>query len=70
MAQLSRRLSYANGEAYVSQLTLKVYHIQGIKNMNGEFIRRKNFDALIGTTSEALAREAFAHMDVLLSLNI
>ena len=45
---------------YLSQLGLKVYHIQRIKNENANFISRSNFDALIGASSEALACEAFA----------
>ena len=45
---------------YLSQLRLKVYHIQGMKNENADFIGCNNFDALIGASFEAFVREAFA----------
>ena len=55
---------------YLSQLRLKVYHIQGIKNENPNFISQNNFDDPIGTSCESLAREAFAQMDVHLDLGM
>ena len=49
---------------YLSQLRLTVHHIQGMKTECADYISRNNFDALIGTRSEALAKEAFRRMDV------
>ena len=34
------------------------------KNEMSDYISRNSFDALIGQSSEALAKEAFQHMDV------
>ena len=47
-----------------------MHHIPGIKNELSDYISRKNFDALIGDSSEALAREAFQRMDVQLDLSM
>ena len=55
---------------YHSQLRLTVHHIQGIKNKMADYISRNNFDALIGESSEALAKEAFQRMDVQLDLSM
>ena len=55
---------------YLSQLRLRVHHIQGVKNECADYISRNNFDALIGTRSEALAKEAFSRMDVRLDFNM
>ena len=55
---------------YWSQLHLNVYHIQGIKNENANFIGRNNLDELIGASSQAIAREAFARMDAHLDLSL
>ena len=55
---------------YLSQLRLTVHHIQGVKNECADYISRNNFDALIGARSEALAKEVFSQMDVLLDLNL
>ena len=41
-------------------LWLKVYHIQGSKNENADFIGRNNFDELIAASSESLTCKAFA----------
>ena len=41
-----------------------MHHIQGIKNEMADYISRNNFDALLGESSEALAKEAFQRMDV------
>ena len=49
---------------YLSQFRLRVHHIPGIKNELSDYISRNNFDALIGQSSEALAKEAFQRMDV------
>ena len=49
---------------YLSQFRLTVHHISGIKNELSDYISRNNFDALIGESSEALAKEAFQRMDV------
>ena len=50
--------------SYLSQFRLTVHHIPGIKNELCDYISRNNFDALIGESSEALAKEAFPRMDV------
>ena len=55
---------------YLSQFRLTVHHIPGIKNELSDYISRNNFDALIGESSEALAREAFQCMDVQLDLSM
>ena len=55
---------------YLSQLRLIVHHIPGIKNELSDYISRNNFDALIGESSEALAKEAFQRMDVQLDLSM
>ena len=55
---------------YLSQLRLMVHHIQGVKNECADYVSRNNFDALIGARSEALAKEAFSHMEVHLDLNM
>ena len=55
---------------YLSQFRLKVHHIPGIKNELSDYISRNNFDALIGESSEALAKEAFQRMDVQLDLSM
>ena len=49
---------------YLSQFRLTVHHIPGMKNEQSDYISRNNFDALIGESSEALAKEAFQRMDV------
>ena len=55
---------------YLSQFWLTVHHIRGIKNELSDYISRNNFDALIGGSSEALAKEAFQRMDVQLDLSM
>ena len=55
---------------YLCQFRLTVHHIQGIKNELSDYISRNNFDALIGESSEALAKEAFQRMDVQLDLSM
>ena len=55
---------------YLSQFRLTVHDIPGIKNELSDFISRNNFDALIGESSEALAREAFQRVDVKLDLSM
>ena len=52
------------GWTYLSQPRLTVHHIPGIKNELSDYMSRNNFDALIGESSEALAKEAFQRMDV------
>ena len=49
----------------LSQFRLTVHHIAGIQNELSDYISRNNFDALIGESSEALAKEAFQRMDFL-----
>ena len=53
---------------YLSQFRLTVHHIPGMQNELSDYISRNNFDALIGESSEALAKEAFQRMDVQLDL--
>ena len=55
---------------YLSQFRLTVHHIPGRKNELSDFLSRNNFDALIGESSEALAKEAFQRMDVQLDLSM
>ena len=55
---------------YLSQFTLTVHHIQGIKNETADYISRDNFDAILGESLEALAKEAFQRMDVQLDLSM
>ena len=55
---------------YLSQFSLTVHHIPGIKNEMSDYISRNNFDALIGESSETLAKEAFQRMDVQLELSM
>ena len=50
---------------YLSQFRLTVHHISGIQNELSDWISRNNFDALIGESSEAIAKEAFQLMDFL-----
>ena len=49
---------------YLSQFRLTVHHIQGIKNGMADYISRNTFDALLGESSEASAKQAFKRMDV------
>ena len=55
---------------YLSQLRLSVHHIQGVKNECAYYIRRNNFDDMIRTRSEELAKEAFSCIDVHLDLSM
>ena len=55
---------------YLSQFRLTVHHILGIENKLSDYISRINFDALIGESCEALAKEAFQRMDVQLDLSM
>ena len=55
---------------YLRQFRLTVHHIPGIKNELSDYIWRNNFNALIGESSEALAKEAFQRMDVQLDLSM
>ena len=55
---------------YLSPFRLTVHHIQGIKNEMADYISRNNFDALLGESSEALAKEVFQRMDVQLDLSM
>ena len=43
---------------------------EGVKSECADYISRNDFDDLIGTRSEALAKEAFSRMDVRLDLNM
>ena len=63
-AKLKRRWNY------LSQFRLTVHHLPGIKNELSDYISRNSFDALIGESSEALAKEAFQRMNVQLDLSM
>ena len=63
-AKLKRRWTY------LSQFRHTVHHIPGIKNEPSDYISCNNFDALIGESSEALAKEAFQRMEVQLDLSM
>ena len=47
---------------YLSQFRLTVHHIQDIENEMADYISGNHFDALLGESSEALAKEAFHRM--------
>ena len=55
---------------FLSQFRLTVHHIQGIKNEMADYIPCNNLDALLGASSEALAKEAFQRMDIQLDLSM
>ena len=55
---------------YLSPFKLTVHHIPGIKNESSDYISRNNFNALIGKSSEALAKEASQRMDIQLHLSM
>ena len=55
---------------YLSQFRLTVHHIQGRKNERADYISRDNFHALLGESSEALAKETFERMDNQLDLSM
>ena len=55
---------------YLSQFRLTVHHIPGIKNEVSDYIPRNNFDALIGESFEAFAKEASQRMDDQLDLSM
>ena len=55
---------------YLGQFRLTVHHIQGIKSGIADYLSRNNFDALLGESLEALAKEAFHRMDVQLDLSM
>ena len=55
---------------YLSQLRLTVHHIYGVKKELTDYIPRNHFDALLGESSEPLAKEMFQRMDVQLDLSL
>ena len=55
---------------YLSQFRLTVHHIPGIENELPDYISRNNFHALIGESSDALAKETFPCMDIQLELSM
>ena len=55
---------------YLSHFRLTVHQIQGIKKEMADYISRNHFDALLGESSEALAKQAFQRMDVQLDLSM
>ena len=63
-AKLKRRWTY------LSKFRLTVHHIPGMKNELSDYVSRNIFDALIGDSSEALAKETFQRMHVQLDLSM
>ena len=55
---------------YLSHFRLTVHHIQLIKNEMADYISCNNFDALLGESLEALAKEAVHRMDVQLDVSM
>ena len=55
---------------HLSQFRLTLHHIQGIKNEMADYISRNDFEAPLGESSEALAKEAIQRMDVQLHLSM
>ena len=55
---------------YLSRFRLSVHRIQGIKNAMADCISRNSFYALLGESSESLAKEAFGRMEVQLDLSM
>ena len=53
---------------FLSQLRLAVHHIQGLKNELSDYLSRNSFDERLGQSSEGMAKDAFAKMDVQLDL--
>ena len=53
---------------FLSQLRLAVHHIQGLKNELSDYLSRNSFDERLGQSSEEMAEDAFAKMDVQLDL--
>ena len=49
---------------------MTIHHIPGMKKEMADYISRNNFDALLGGSSEALAKEAFQRMGVQLDLSM
>ena len=55
---------------YLSQFRLTVHHIQGRSKEMADYISRNNLEALLGESSEALAKEAFQRMHFQLDLSM
>ena len=58
------------GWTYNSQFSLTVPHIQGIQNETVDYISCNSINALLGESSEALAKKAFLRMDLQLDLSM
>ena len=54
----------------LESFTLSVHHMEGIKNKHADYISRNNFDALLGESSELLAKEVFQRMYIQLDLSM
>ena len=54
---------------YLGQFRLTVHHSQGVKNELADYVSRNHFNALLGESSEALAKGAFPRMAVQLDLS-
>ena len=53
---------------FLSQLRLAVHHIIGLKVQLSDYLSRNSFDERLGQSSEELAKETFAKIDVQLDL--
>ena len=66
----SKKAKLKRSWTYLSQFRLTDHHIPGTKNELSDYRSRNNFDALIGESSEALAKEAVERIDVQLDLSM
>ena len=55
---------------FLSQLRLKIHHLEGAKNEFLDFLSRHDFQNRLGVETEELARDAFARMDLQLDLTL
>ena len=53
---------------FLSQLQLAVHHMQGLNNELSNYLSRNSFDKPLGQSSEEMAKDVFAKMDVQLHL--
>ena len=58
------------GRAYLflSQFSLKIFHLPGIKNELCDFLSRNAFEDIIDQSFDELARDAFVRMDTQIDL--
>ena len=55
---------------FLSQQRLAVHHIQGLKNEPTDYLSRNALNERLGQSSEEMAKDVFANMDVQLGLFI